>query len=215
MNEEDRKYLKLINRDEQRIIEHKFTSDLIEQKEKKTKEELGIDSDKFVIAIVGGRLDYEISEAFLDMLENLVSMDEDIMYVLMGKYETKLEEKRKTLSKHIKCLGWVEDILGYYEACDLYVNPIRVGGGTSSVEAMSKGIPVVTVDYGDVATNVGEDFVTGDYHIMSQLILKYKNDAEFYQMQSDKAKERATELLDTSNVFAEVVTEFVKRVEAE
>jgi predicted O-linked N-acetylglucosamine transferase (SPINDLY family) len=31
---------------------------------------------------------------------------------------------------------------------DIYINPTRRGGGTSAVEALSKGIPVITVNYG-------------------------------------------------------------------
>lgn len=97
------------------------------------------------------------------------------------------------------------------EVCDLYVNPHRNGGGTSGVWALIQGKPVVTTPYGDVAANVGEEFWTESYETMSVLIQRYKNDADFYRMMSEKAKARAQILTDAENEFVHVIEEFEKR----
>lgn len=120
-------------------------------------------------------------------------------------------EKHPVLEGAIRCEGAVKEVLAYMELCDLYINPIRTGGGISCVEAMIKGVPVVTTGKGDVALNAGEGFVVKDYEEMKKITLRYINDIEFYMKQSEKAKERANELIDTDRVFWEVICEFMER----
>ena len=91
------------------------------------------------------------------------------------------------------------------------MNPIRRGGGTSCVEAMSKGVPVVTVDYGDVSVNAGEEFCVKDYDKMQRRILQYYSDKEYYNAMSEKALKRAAVLLDTETEFLKVIQEMNER----
>ncbi len=213
LTEIDKKYLELIDKREEWIIEHRFTSDLVEQQSHTTKSMLGIGENKFVIAVVGGRLVEEITKEFVDMMAKVVDRDSDIIFMIMGDCKEDVFELYPGVKNNIKCMGFVSDILGYMESCDLYVNPIRKGGGMSCVEAMIKGVPAITTDYGDVAVNAGVDFFTEDYDTMIDLIIRYKNDANFYRVQSEKAIERAQVCLDTDGCFKEVVEKFLERVE--
>ena len=102
--------------------------------------------------------------------------------------------------------------MSYFEICDLYINPHRKGGGTSCVEAMYKGLPVVTDDYGDVATNAGEVFVVGsDYSNFPSVVLKYYEDKEFYKKQQQLAISRANKLLNAEGEFVKAIDEFKRR----
>ena len=76
---------------------------------------------------------------------------------------------------------------------------------------MYKGVPVVTVDYGDVGVNVGRDFCVKDYEDMSQMIDRYRSDKAFYKKMSEKAVERTTVLLDTESEFVRILGEVDKR----
>ena len=133
--------------------------------------------------------------------------------LILGTFEkTKnVIQKYPDLEGSILDLGIVNDVRAYLEICNLYVNPIRTGGGTSCVEAMDKGIPIVTTAYGDVAVNAGDGFCTQDYSTMADLILKYKREQIFYQEKSKEAKKRAEELLDTPAAFQELFDEFIRR----
>ena len=64
------------------------------------------------------------------------------------------------------------DLSTIYKVCDLYINPLRRGGGTSAVEAMYNKLPVVSINYGDVALNTGDEFCVSSYVEMEQTILK-------------------------------------------
>ncbi len=211
LKEKDKKLLARIGKDEQSVIQSIFTSSLQPQRIKVTRTELGLPEDKFIIVIVGYRLDTDISKEFMEMLDEVV--DDSIVVALIGifeSYKSYMLEFPKLRDK-VYLLGLTNDILAWIEVCDLYVNPHRKGGGTSGVEALFQGLPVVTTYYGDVAVNVGEDFWTESYKTMPDLIRKYKDDKDFYNQMSAKARMRAKILLDTRSEFKSIIKEFEYR----
>ncbi len=213
LTEADIELLKDLGYTEHHVIESIFTSSLKPQVEHITRSELGIPDDKFVIIIVGARLDSEVTSEFMGMLESVLNAD---MYVaFLGEFHqyNNYVSAFPKLKEQSAYLGFCADILSRLEVCDLYVNPIRKGGGTSSVESMFKGIPVVSVDYGDVAVNAGSEFCVKDYNEMQEMILRYYNDKNFYNKMSRYAKERADVLLDTDREFVRIICEMDCREE--
>ena len=211
MNEQDAELLKHLGYTKEHVIESIFTSSLKPQTEHISRAELGIPENKFLMIVVGARLDSEVSDEFMSMLEELLTPD---MYVgflgTFSSYEAKVKRFSK-LKSQSAYLGFCSDILSRMELCDLYVNPVRKGGGTSCVEAMFKGVPVVSVNYGDVAVNAGEEFCVNDYDEMRETILRYYSDKEFYDMKSMRARERADILLDTDKEFVRIIQEMDRR----
>ena len=97
------------------------------------------------------------------------------------------------------------------DVCDLFVNPMRSGGGTSSVFALHKGKPVVTIDFGDVALNAGKEFCVCDYSEMKARIELYMDDPIFYSQMKSQALQRAKEITDTENIITKQIKEIEKR----
>ena len=193
------------------VIESIFTSSLKVQQEKITKETLGIDKKQFLIIVVGGRLKEEVTDEFLEAMQDIIR--DDIHLGFLGRfqdYDIRME-KYPRLNKHASYFGFCSDILSRMEICDLYVNPTRRGGGTSCVEAMYMGVPVVTTKYGDVATNVGDEFCVEDYSEMKQKIMQYYTDRAYYMEMSQKAKKRTEVLLDTEGEFVRIMREVDRR----
>ncbi len=207
----DRAYLQMIGRKESQILEHTFTSDLRGQQAVWTREEKGL-PEGFVIAVVGARLTDELTDDFWDMAE-AVCKQEAVTFLILGQFDKEREvmEKHSPLNGKVRFEGSVEEVLAYLELCDLYINPIRVGGGISCVEAMVKGLPVVTTAYGDVGLHAGKEFWVQDYAEMADMILRYQREPEFYHAQSEWARKRAMELLDTDREFSSVIQEFLRR----
>jgi len=192
------------------VIESVFTSSLKPQEGHVTREKLGIPQDSFVIAVIGGRLYDEVDSDFLNMLN--ASWEDDYFVLFLGKFDSidsRLENYDKINASYT--LMMVDDILAVLEVCNLYVNPIRKGGGTSSVEAMYKGIPVVTTNFGDVSVNAGEDFWVCNYTEMGKQIHRYYSEQEFYVRQSEIARRRAEILLDTESELVRIMEEYDKR----
>lgn len=193
------------------VIESTFTFSFQPQKQILTREQIGFGKDEFIIAVVGFRLNTEVTKEFIEMLEPILNEHVKVAFIGGFKEYAKLEKQYPFLKKYSYPLGFQGDILSVIEHCNLYVNPIRKGGGSSCVEAMSKGLPVVTTKYGDVAANVGERFCVKDYKEMREQITKYYQEPEFYHEMSGKALERASVLQDTDYAFFQILNEMCKR----
>lgn len=185
MSCEEKKHLKYD------VIESRFTFELKKQTEKFTRKQFDIPEDRFVLVVIGIRLDYDISDKLLKMLSDLCWHNVYIVFAgVYGRYE-KDTEKYHDLRENSKFIGYCNDILALMDVCDLYVNPDRVGGGFSIIEAFYKGVPGVYLKKGDVFTAGGEEFAIDTFEEMYGMILKYRDDKIFYEEQSQKAKKRA------------------------
>lgn len=185
------------------IIETRFTFKLKGKKRDYTREELGLSTDKFVLAVVGMRLDADASEEFLNAMQPLTEEGCELLFI--GKYDSydMQCERHPWLLECSVMLGVCEDVTGILQSADLYVNPHRLGGGFSVAEAFDAGIPAVTTEYGDVPVAAGTAFCVKDYTEMVETIRKYRRDAEFYREQQAKAKRRLEELTSEQSLFAE------------
>ncbi len=211
LTEEDEKRLKNVGFHRSHVIESTFTFDLKPQTEVVSRQELGFPEDAFVLVTVGTRLESEITDEFLGMLESIP--DEKIYMVFIGDFPEYAERIRNfpVLGKRCMALGNCRDVLSRLQVCDLYVNPKRKGGGSSVVEAMVLGKPAVTIAYGDIAVNAGGEFTVDTYEEMAEQILHYCNDKKFYAEMSEKARKRADLLLDTETAFRQIMEEYERR----
>lgn len=207
INQDDRDWIKKHNLGEDHIIESLFTFVFREQTHSYTREELGLPQEGFVVQLVGGRLSLEVDTKCLEVLIKL--MEQGIYVAFVGGFDAfgKLSDTNKVFRKYAINLGFQEDVLAVDECCDLYLNPKRTGGGSSAAEAMFKGMPVVTFDYGDVGVAAGDDFHVADWEEMFSQVLRYANDTEYYNMMSIKARKRAARLLDTEGEFLKIIEE--------
>ncbi|WP_162300682.1 glycosyltransferase family 4 protein [Anaerosacchariphilus polymeriproducens] len=211
LNDKDLALLRKLDIPKSHVIESTFTFSFVPQKQNLTREQIGFGENEFIIAVVGFRLDIEVTSEFIVMLESVLNENIKIAFIGVFKEYEKFEERHPILKTNAYNVGYQEDILSVIEHCNLFVNPIRKGGGSSCVEAMSKGLPVVTTKHGDVAANVGEMFCVNDYNEMREQINKYYQDSEFYNEMSGKALERASILQDTDHAFYQIMNEMCQR----
>lgn len=206
---EDKEVLAILGVEPQKVKQTQFTFSFKEQSHSYTREQLGLWQDKFILLIVGWRLDQEIDDKFLEMLEDALEEDDDIAVAFMGIFDTYGEKINDypILQKNSKNLGKQMDALAVTECCDLYVNPKRSGGGSSVSEALYKGIPAVTLPIGDVSVAAGKSFWVDDYIGMKSQIIRYASDKNFYEEMSRVARTRAEELMDSNNSFGKTIRE--------
>lgn len=201
--------IKELNKPTDYLIEGRFTFSLKKQIGKTTRKIENIPENQFILVVIGGRLDEEITDEFMDMLDGILS--EKIGIVFIGIFEKFGLMASRHKADYMYYMGAVKDVLSKLEVCDLYINPIRKGGATSAVEAMSKGKPVLTVAYGDVAGTVGEEFCCQSYAEMAKLIRLYQKDAIFYKQKSQEALNLAEKYLDDETEFSRIVNEYQRR----
>lgn len=194
-----------------RVVESTFTFDMKPQTITLTREQLGLPEDKFLMAVVGTRLDIDVSDEFLREIKRTLPYKTHLVFAgFFENYERRCEEV-PWLKEHSTNAGYQSDIMAFMENIDLYVNPKRLGGGFSIIEAFSKGRPGVTISYGDVATAAGKEFCVADYDEMIETIKRYTEDKEFYQSQVEKGKLRAVKMTDSKAALEEILAEAESR----
>jgi hypothetical protein len=211
LSETEQDCLHIFGVEENKIKRAMFTFSFKEQTHHYTRKQLGLPEEQFLLVVVGWRLDDEVSEEFIQMLQEIIAQESGIGIVFMGGF-AQFEERLRAypiLRSHCYNLGGQEDALAVLECVDLYVNPRRQGGGSSVAEALYKGIPAVTLPIGDVAVAAGETFHVSDYDKMAQQILRYVKEPVLYRQRSEQARERAALLMDSSASFGKVVDEIL------
>lgn len=189
----------------QSIIESTFTFELLPKKKSFTRKEFGIPENDFVLVTVGIRLDTEIDDTYI---KNVIATFKWGTHIVFAGYFDRYAsycEKYPELMEHSTFIGYCNDILALMEICDLYVNPKRLGGGFSIIEAFHEGKPGVTIDYGDIATAAGKLFTVNDYQEMTEIIKKYMDDKEFYQRMSEEAIAREKILTDSASAMINII----------
>ncbi len=116
----------------------------------------GVSDEAFLFTVVGGRLDDEVTPAFVEQLDRLLDLCPRAVVVFAGPVASlpaRLGRARN--AARLRCLGFVGEIRSLYHVADAYLNPPRQGGGGSAAYALADGLPVVTLNQGDVAAVVG------------------------------------------------------------
>lgn len=150
-----------------------------------SKKGFGIPEDAFTIGVIGNRIEREVTEEFKDVLAKIANRNGRAFFVFVGDFTQELPEIVECRSLR---LGYRKDFLNILKIIDLFMNPKRSGGAGGATRAMHAGIPVTTLPDSDVASFAGEKFVCKDYDEMVEDTLHYITDSNYYNEQSENAK---------------------------
>ena len=210
---EDVEASKLYNQEKGQTMAHFGLDFYTYQKADKiyTREQFAIPKDNFAITIVGNRLDSEISDEFIDLLNYILKISERITFVFIGifnGFQSRMENAIK-LGRAIH-IGYQKDLVEVISLMDLFLNPERKGAGGGAARALSVGVPVVTLNHCDVANVSGKEFICSSKDEIIPLIEKYYNDSAFYQQQRQIALDRASAPYDFKAQIQSVISEVQK-----
>lgn len=174
------------------FLEEKWPT-VVEKKGNETysRSEVGLPEDKFLIVIVGSRLDSEINAEFVEVMQQIREKNDNVAFVFVGpdKNFMQLTDNNEMLASCIYWLGYQKDMMKILSVTDLYMNPKRIGGGVSALMALAAGIPVVTLPECDVAYNVRDNFIVQNYDEMVDEICRYVKDRTFYEQKKKDMEE--------------------------
>ncbi len=194
------------------IIESRFTFELKEQKLCYSKTDKNLPDNKFIIVVIGTRLQFDVTDEFMKMLQEVCKKGCYVVFAgIMDNYDS-LMENYPIISDNSSFIGYCDDILALMEICDLYVNPDRLGGGFSVIEAFYKGKPGVYLNKGDVYIAGGENFAVGSFDEMEEQILKYKSDRAYYNYMSELAKERAKFMTSSKEAIEDIDRQICQKI---
>lgn len=167
------------------------------------------DSD-FVFGIVGNRLDVEITDSFIELMNQLL-FDLDAHFLIIG---TMLNPERilkgVCMPEKIHITGLIPDAVNAVRLFNVYLNPYRNGGGRSSFEALAQGVPVITFAYGDVYHTCGDEFVVEDDEDFFETASRYMTDCGYREEQKLRGLKRAERLSNIALTQKEVLDKILK-----
>lgn len=182
----------LEDRQKQLFLDKTFPAVINRSKTIYERKQFGLPDNKFIVAIVGNRLNTEIDEKFATIMKEILRENEKIVYAIIGKADnTRIYFQEEYTNNRIYYLGYCEDLYGIYGMVDLYLNPERIGGGFSAAMALEVGIPVVTLPDCDVAYYAKKQFCVSGEDEMKRIVCRYAQDPFFYK----KKKEQIQEIL--------------------
>ncbi|RKF19641.1 hypothetical protein DBZ36_04015 [Alginatibacterium sediminis] len=171
--------------------------------------DVGLPADKYLISIVGSRLQDEVDEDLLKCLSALVKSDSGIAVAFIGSESFAIEGYFDDSLDNVVFLGHQKDLFTTISNTDLFVNPDRVGGGTGAVMALAAGLPVATLDrhYSDVAWSVGTEFSFDSFSTIKSFIVRCKNESSFAQLQRELSLKKYAEKLDANAVYLKLLND--------
>lgn len=130
---------------------------------------------KFVV--IGNRLQYEIDDEFWNGIEKLYDKYLNIIVYIVGPFDKECIPKK--LEKIIDCVGYQYDLKGFLSDKHFYLNPRRNGGGQSALLALKMGMPILSVDHGDVSSVINHLYCINSLNDIDEFVFKYINDVSF------------------------------------
>jgi glycosyltransferase involved in cell wall biosynthesis len=153
--------------------------------------ELGLNVNDFLSLFVGRLLQKKGVGVLLQVADRLPS-DVKILFVGTGLMEKDVKKAEGRL-RNVKLIGKVSEVVlaDYYRASDLVVLPSQYDEGFSRVilEALSSGVPVITVDRGCppemINENVGRLINPTPEDVYEHIMYFYNNRAELFRLASN------------------------------
>lgn len=150
-----------------------------------------------VFAVVGNRLDDEVSDAFINLLERLLDRVPGAVVAFAGGVTT-LPNRLKA-SRHadrLLSLGYITDVRGLFRRCAAFLNPPRQGGGGGAAYALGEGLPVATTTQGDVASVAGPQACVADDEAFLARAAALALDPDFRRIEGENARARYDGAID-------------------
>lgn len=156
--------------------------------------------------VVGYRLEHEMRQDFFDTLITIKQQLPKSAFVFIGP--DAIEGFPAQLESCSYFSGRVSNAIELIANCHFMLNPKRQGGGTSAIEALSLGIPVLTEAYGDVYQYIGDDFVFSTDQQRLDFIQRYLTDAEFEAAYVQTCLDAAARATDSSAIVQQLLLDY-------
>ena len=156
----------------------------------------GLADDDVVVITAGTRLNFEVSNELAEQMCNLLRSDRKVKWLCVGcgelPYIKKMHED--LIGKSVIFIKYENDLPGLYGICDIYLNPERVGGGTTIAWAMQQGLAVVSPTGAAAGvTLIGKENSLPDEDELIPQIMRLSKDNQFLLQKKELSREMAME----------------------
>lgn len=118
--------------------------------------QLSIAAQDLVLVTVGARLGAEIAGEWAAGMTDLLAQGPDIRWLLIGGPGHLPPALAGIEAAQLRLIPHCDDVRALLRCADIYVNPVRLGGGFSVAEAMAEGLPCLALAGSDGGNKLGE-----------------------------------------------------------
>jgi len=136
------------------VFRYPYRIALTPQQAELSRQAIGLPQDALVLVSVGFRLKAEIRDPWAARMEAFLEAHPQAQWLLVGSGPA-LPPALTNRSGRIRALAPRPDVRAICRACDIYLNPPRIGGGFSVAEAMADGLPVLALAGSDGGAKTG------------------------------------------------------------
>lgn len=172
----------------------------------RSRTDLGVPADAILTLIIGLRLVQEVTPAFAEALDQAIQQEPRLFFLFVGPLDgDDWAARLPFLAARSRRHGYDEDVMSILPLADLYLNPPRLGGGSSAAFALSCGVPALGLPLGDVATVIGADFQLADYSHLPPFAHRWADDPAWRKAQRLKAKARFSEISSRETMLRSIL----------
>ena len=125
------------------------------------RDEYGLDDSDIIVITVGNRLPFDVSDYLAGQMCDLLRSDKRLKWMLVGCFELAYIRNNHTdlIGNSIIFVDYEYDLPGLYGICDVYLNPNRIGGGSTIAWAMQQGVAIASSLESSGVNSIGEAFL--------------------------------------------------------
>jgi len=111
-----------------------------------SRNEYGVRINDIIVVTVGNRLSCEVSDELIHDMCTLLYSTPNLKWFIVGCEDLSYITKHfyDLLNTSIIFIRYEKDLPALYKICDIYLNPNRIGGGTSLAWAMQQGLAIAS-----------------------------------------------------------------------
>lgn len=169
------------------------------------RKDLGCSDSETLLLCVSTRLGTEIDSGFIKTMSHLLTGKSNLRLLFAGS--PTIDPKgwfEDSLKDQVINVGFHTDLSALCKSCDIYVNPMRQGGGTSSQTAILSGLPVVTLNYGHISDIVPPTRRMEDYETYTEYLGRLISDVRLRNTEAQLFKQYLSANLDTTKQMAKL-----------
>ncbi|MEA1922160.1 MAG: hypothetical protein U9N63_05835 [Pseudomonadota bacterium] len=163
--------------------------------------------DAVIYLVVSTRMVDEIDSSFSGMCTKLLNSNRKAYILLAGVNDINLEplfDKEMVRSQRIINAGFQNDLPAICLMSDIYLNPFRMGGGTSSQTAILNGLPVVTMNYGHISAVVPVDHRLNSWDDYLSYAIRLGEDKSFMEEEQNLFMEHFCSVLQAKKQIEKI-----------
>lgn len=158
-----------------------------------TRKKLHIGKKDYVMVTVGNRLKTEINLEFALAMAELLKKYDDMKWMVIGAWRNEFDFLQGFLSAgRIIYTGFEDELPALYKLCDIFINPIRTGGGGSVAMFIQQGGPaIISNSPSDILPFVGEEnCINGGIKNMFEAVESIYLDRSLGEKLAERQKEK-------------------------